>query len=942
MDSAPGTLNTLNELAAALGDDANFSTTITNSLATKVGLTATTGAASIPAGTTAQRPGSPAAGQFRYNSTLNQFEGYTSSWGAIGGGGTNTFTTDVFTGDGSTTAYTLSQAVSSVNDCIVHVGGIYQVPTDAYTVSGTTLTFTSAPANTRKIVVYSVKAGVSGNNLNVQTFSGDGSATSFTMSVNPVNENNTIVHIDGVYQQKTSYSTSGTTLSFSAAPANGTTIEVATFTQTEINVPVNDTIDTVHIKDDAVTSAKLGGNLVAPGTVTASAGFVGPLTGNVTGNVSGSAATVTGAAQTNITSVGTLTGLATSGSVGFRTTADSNYALKLLQSQSLTHGGYFQINGGSAIGLEVNATSGSYSGTALYVRESSVTSGGYLARFANSAGDKMVVETTGNVGIGISSPSAPLDVVTNSTVWAGEFTQSNTSNGDGVIVTVGSTASADYALSIRSDAGNTGAFNVKADGNVGIGTFSPSEKLVLKGDGARMLIESADYELFSIGRRGSSGAALDDAYLRMKSAGTNTIVLDTDGNTYFNGGNVGIGTNNPNQIFHIKNTGQHTTMRIENDNADFLIQTGDAGDDGLHFYDNANTAYRMTIDNAGQVGIGTTNPTQKLDVRGGSGAGTLTHAIFTGTSSRGLEIRTRSDTSGGQNSGTAEINSADSEGTGGDLAFSSNGNVRMFIDGGGNVGIGESNPARRLSVRRDTGITAGFNDISQFLDTTLGAGGSVSLNLGRANSSKNLGKMAFKYAGSGSNSNALNFGFYDADNLMTLLANGKVGIGTSNPTEALEVAGSIKITGSSRLLLPNFWIGAVPNTANNNNGAVLLVNLTTINANNVGFQFSGSIIGNSYTGQAFINANIVKHYSNDAVGFDVGDDQNLNSTVTRMQLRLCTVTYSGNSYLAIVKVGGGTGTIFLNGYFQGWYPSQVTEVASGTYTVTTNHGNLNF
>ena len=61
-----------------------------------------------------------------------------------------------------------------------------------------------------------------------------------------------------------------------------------------------------------------------------------------------------------------------------------------------------------------------------------------------------------------------------------------------------------------------------------------------------------------------------------------------------------------------------------------------------------------------------------------------------------------------------------------------------------------------------------------------------------------------------------------------------------------------------------------------------------------------------------------------------------------MQLRLCTVTYSSNSYLAIVKVGGGTGTIFLNGYFQGWYPSQVTEVASGTYTVTTNHGNLNF
>ena len=40
VDSAPATLDTLNELAAALGDDANFSTTVTNSLATKAPLTA--------------------------------------------------------------------------------------------------------------------------------------------------------------------------------------------------------------------------------------------------------------------------------------------------------------------------------------------------------------------------------------------------------------------------------------------------------------------------------------------------------------------------------------------------------------------------------------------------------------------------------------------------------------------------------------------------------------------------------------------------------------------------------------------------------------------------------------------------------------------------------------------------------------------------------------
>ena len=49
--------------------------------------------------------------------------------------------------------------------------------------------------------------------------------------------------------------------------------------------------------------------------------------------------------------------------IGIRNAPDSNYALKLLQNQSLTHGGYFQINGGTATGLEINATSGSFSGT---------------------------------------------------------------------------------------------------------------------------------------------------------------------------------------------------------------------------------------------------------------------------------------------------------------------------------------------------------------------------------------------------------------------------------------------------------------------------------------------------------------------------------------------------------------------------------------------------
>jgi hypothetical protein len=47
-----------------------------------------TGQLKVPAGTTAQRSGSPTAGMIRYNSSTGTFEGYTTAWGSIGGGAT--------------------------------------------------------------------------------------------------------------------------------------------------------------------------------------------------------------------------------------------------------------------------------------------------------------------------------------------------------------------------------------------------------------------------------------------------------------------------------------------------------------------------------------------------------------------------------------------------------------------------------------------------------------------------------------------------------------------------------------------------------------------------------------------------------------------------------------------------------------------------------------
>ena len=51
VDSAPGTLDTLNELAAALGDDANFATTTANSIGTKAPINNPTFTGTVTAGT---------------------------------------------------------------------------------------------------------------------------------------------------------------------------------------------------------------------------------------------------------------------------------------------------------------------------------------------------------------------------------------------------------------------------------------------------------------------------------------------------------------------------------------------------------------------------------------------------------------------------------------------------------------------------------------------------------------------------------------------------------------------------------------------------------------------------------------------------------------------------------------------------------------------------
>ena len=158
---------------------------------------------------------------------------FASSGSGGRGGSSSSFAKNTFAGDGSTTAFTLSTTMTNEDGLIVFIDGVYQAD-NVYTVSGTTLTFATAPVNGRVIEVFQLEGGIVGTAPSVDTMTGDGSDTTLALSVTPSSENQTFVTIDGVVQHKDTYSISGSTLTFSAAPPTGTKVECVTFSNVAI------------------------------------------------------------------------------------------------------------------------------------------------------------------------------------------------------------------------------------------------------------------------------------------------------------------------------------------------------------------------------------------------------------------------------------------------------------------------------------------------------------------------------------------------------------------------------------------------------------------------------------------------------------------------------------------------------------------------------------
>jgi hypothetical protein len=319
-----------------------------------------TDAVHMPVGTTGQRP-TGAAGYFRYNSTLSQFEGYTDGWGAIGGGG--------------------------------------------------------------------------GSNLVSNTMTGDGSTTTISLTNNPQNENNTQVYIDGVYQNKDTYSVSGTTLTFSTAPPLGTAVEVMTIEPTAINIPADGSVtpakiasgdfyfDTNTLYVDA-TNNRVGIG-ITPATlldIKESTAATDAIIGLTAGT--GGRAQIRSEAQADNTSSElsfyTMSGSNTSeamrisgSNVGIGTTSP---ATQLFVKSASNAANVFAIESADAaqrLQFGVNTSNGG-----SYIFEQKVQA----LRFGTSDTERMRIDASGNVGIGVTPPAwgsayANVNVGTAASFW---------------------------------------------------------------------------------------------------------------------------------------------------------------------------------------------------------------------------------------------------------------------------------------------------------------------------------------------------------------------------------------------------------------------------------------------------------------------------------------------------------------------------------------------
>jgi len=348
-----------------------------------------------------------------------------------------------------------------------------------------------------------------------------------------------------------------------------------------------------------------------------------------------------------------------------------------------------------------------------------------------------VIVANGNVGIGTTSPSHKLTVnAANNTTAVGidfpsahfNFSANSTSGYtsnfrlDNVGMDIGHDST---ARSLNLQTGNLDRVTILGNGNVGIGTTSPSEKLDVAG--------AASFAAASDGTNGLTFSRLSANNWRLNTSGVGEVYRISGNAVYYkqnliverggltvsptlgsitpstqtfkvrnqadtsdifsvtDGGNVGIGTASPAYILDVASAGSATArLKSAGTGAISLRYENGGGFKSAAVVDN-NGLYRLDATNislnpTGNVGIGTTSPGQKLHVAGGI-------ARFSNVASNYIEI---DGSASGSNHGiiSARLNQ---------LQLKTNAgfgdpHISILPGTGGNVGIGTASPTSKLEV----------------------------------------------------------------------------------------------------------------------------------------------------------------------------------------------------------------------------------------------------
>ena len=373
--------------------------------------------------------------------------------------------------------------------------------------------------------------------------------------------------------------------------------------------------------------------------------------------------------------------------------------------------------------------------------------------------ERMRIDSSGNVGIGITNPAADLVVAGSS---SGEYDALILRNSSGVDTsstsitfevsggthgTEGATAAKISAL--REGGGTTGALlfhttssgtsaervRIDSSGNVGIGTTSPSSLLDVSSgtntDGTDVTITiggtSANTRQSLITKKiqtsdralefyAASGGSSED--IRFFRNNTNeTMRIDTIGR-------VGIGTTSPARVLHVESNGLADLLL--RDTSSYSVGTGPAvifqgndsggtttqfgaiygvsngsnsGDLTFETRNSGSSAERMRIDSSGNVGIGTTSPTF------GSGSGLEVER--SGSATVRVERTGATAASGEFFAGNGKVVIGSTSNT--HLEFRTNSTENMRIDSSGNVGIGTTSPSAVISSSKIVQVGSGGN-----------------------------------------------------------------------------------------------------------------------------------------------------------------------------------------------------------------------------------------